>query len=120
MGGPNGLLHDLLDEQSWFNDTKCLRNVPTLDRNPQEWFRYWDEDGNGSLDKQELIRALCRTFCVTKEGKPTLSLAFEMRELVENFWVANRHGPFDALSFEEFSQPCGLMDQFVHNHSHCM
>merc|ERR550537_823022 len=53
--------------------------IPSLDRNPREWFHYWDRDGNGTLEKDEVVRALIRTFCMNDNGKPSLKASHDMR-----------------------------------------
>jgi len=93
--------------------------VPSIDRNPREWFHYWDRDGNGSLEKDEVIRAFIRTFCRDENGNPSLAAAHDMREITESLWNSLAYKPFDALSFEEFVRPYGFMDQFLHNQTHC-
>ena len=35
---------------------------PSIARAPNEWFEYWDEDGSGELEKEEVVRALVKTF----------------------------------------------------------
>ena len=37
------------------------RDPPALARHPDAWFAHWDEDGSGTLDKQEVTRALVKT-----------------------------------------------------------
>lgn len=93
--------------------------VPSLDRNPREWFHYWDRDANGSLDKEEVVRALIRTFCRNENGRPVLQNAHDMRECAASLWEGLGLRPFDIISFEEFVRPYGLMDQFLHNQTHC-
>jgi len=93
--------------------------VPSIDRNPREWFHYWDRDGSGGLEKDEVIRALIRTFCRDENGRPHLPAAHDMREIAECLWLSLNYKPFDAVSFEEFVRPYGLMDQFLHNQTHC-
>mmetsp|Transcript_30151 Transcript_30151/g.54818 ORF Transcript_30151/g.54818 Transcript_30151/m.54818 type:complete len:457 (-) Transcript_30151:131-1501(-) len=93
--------------------------VPSLDRNPREWFHYWDRDANGSLDKEEVVRALIRTFCRNENGRPVLQNAHDMRECAASLWEGLGYRPFDIIGFEEFVRPYGLMDQFLHNQTHC-
>lgn len=68
------------------------------------WFQYWDEDHNGSLDRQEVHRALCKTFSLSGD----LVGAQTMGETLEVAWPL-----FDAdgngdINFEEFTMPGGL------------
>lgn len=92
--------------------------VPSIDRNPREWFHYWDRDGSGTLEKDEVVRALIRTFCRDDNGHPHLPSAHDMREVASTLWEAMGYSPFDCVNFEEFVRPFGLMDQFLHNQTH--
>ncbi|KAH9245974.1 hypothetical protein BASA81_016515 [Batrachochytrium salamandrivorans] len=49
-----------------------------------QWFEYWDQDGNGSLDKDEVIRALIKTFSLSSD----LYKVNELRDTVNNIWGA--------------------------------
>jgi len=93
--------------------------VPSIDRNPREWFHYWDRDGSATLEKDEVVRALIRTFCRTENGDPHLAAAHDMREVASSLWQSLGYSPFDTVGFEEFMRPYGLMDQFLHNQTHC-
>jgi len=93
--------------------------VPSIDRNPREWFHYWDRDGSGTLEKDEVVRALIRTFCRDENGHAHLPSAHDMREIAGSLWTAQGYNAFDVVSFEEFVRPFGLMDQFLHNQSNC-
>jgi hypothetical protein len=96
------------------------KDIPKLDHNPLKWFRYWDTDKSGTLERDELIRSLIRTFCVDALGKPLLTRAFDMRESASCIWQSLGYSPFDQVNFDEFVKPYGLMDQFVHNQMNCM
>lgn len=93
--------------------------VPSIDRNPREWFHYWDRDASGTLEKEEVIRALIRTFCRNENGRPVLQNAHDMRECANSLWEGLGYRPFDGIGFEEFVRPYGLCDQFLHNQTHC-
>lgn len=93
--------------------------VPSIDRNPREWFHYWDRDGSGTLEKDEVARALIRSFCRDDNGNPHLPAAHDMREIANSLWATCGYSPFDAVSFEDFVRPFGLLDQFLHNQTHC-
>ena len=51
-------------------------------RNLEIWFTYWDEDGNGSLEKEEILRALIKTFKLSS----TPARLKEMREMLDVLW----------------------------------
>jgi hypothetical protein len=89
--------------------------IPDIDKNPRKWFHYWDRDNNGTLEKEEVVRALIRTFCRDENGVPVLAAAHDMREVAGSLWSSTGYAPFDSITFEEFIRPYGLMDQFLHN-----
>lgn len=45
---------------------------PDILKNKKEWFNYWDEDCSGSLDKDEMGRALVKTFKLYHIEKSTV------------------------------------------------
>lgn len=94
-------------------------SIPALDKSPMQWFAWWDRDENGSLDRDEMIRSLIRTFCVDDRGKPSLSSAMDMREAAFGLWKSSGYTPFASITFDEFVKPYGLMDQFIHNQANC-
>lgn len=94
-------------------------DIPSLDTHPRKWFEYWDVDRSGSLEKDELARALMRTFAITSWGDPVLSMAHDMREICDVIWKDLGYHEFDAVEFEEFIKPHGVADTFLHNQIHC-
>eukprot|EP01065_Artemidia_motanka_P044808 TRINITY_DN6438_c0_g1_i4.p1 TRINITY_DN6438_c0_g1~~TRINITY_DN6438_c0_g1_i4.p1 ORF type:complete len:310 (+),score=32.11 TRINITY_DN6438_c0_g1_i4:55-930(+) len=36
--------------------------IPDIRQDRESWYRYWDQDGNGSLQREEVTRALVKTF----------------------------------------------------------
>merc|ERR1711988_1779361 len=93
-------------------------SLPNLDKSPVKWFEYWDKDQSGTLERDELVRSLIRSFCTDNQGKPNLEDAFNMREAALNIWKSLGYTPFASVTFDEFVKPYGLMDQFVHNQMH--
>jgi hypothetical protein len=93
-----------------------VNQVPRMETHPVQWFEYWDRDGGGSLDREEFIRAMVKTFCVTIWGDPVLHRAQETRELGQMMWRMMGLHEFDCVPFEEFVKPQGLYDTILHNH----
>ena len=60
----------------------AVTQAPDVRRQPAAWFAYWDESGDGSLQKEEVLRALVKTFRLAETPK-TL---FDMREMIDNVW----------------------------------
>lgn len=57
---------------------EVLPSIANLDA----WFAYWDEDGNGTLDENELIRAVIRSFRL----EWSLEEYCAVREFLSDFW----------------------------------
>jgi hypothetical protein len=92
--------------------------IPVLDSNPRAWFEYWDYDQSGSLERDEVIRAIVRSFCLTTWGEPMIARAAEMRSVAMYMWQTMGYSDFDSITFEEFNKPYGLGDQVLHNLVH--
>lgn len=91
------------------------KTVPSLDTHPIEWFEYWDRDRNGTLTRDEVLRALIRTFCIDWNGKASLPDAHDLRETGIGLWSGLGYSTFASIGIDEFVKPFGLMDQFLHN-----
>jgi len=88
-------------------------DMPDINKDSGAWFRYWDEDGNGVLGKEEVIRALTKTFI--KSAQIPLGRSVELREIVQTLWVvfdADGSGGIDA---EEFCKTDGLYETIIAN-----
>ncbi|KAH9261377.1 hypothetical protein BASA81_000009 [Batrachochytrium salamandrivorans] len=76
----------------------------------RQWFEYWDQDGNGSLDKDEVIRALIKTFSLSSD----LYKVNELRDTVNNIWGAFDFDGSGEISQQEFVQrEVGLGESLV-------
>lgn len=92
--------------------------IPALDSNPKEWFDYWDNNRNATLERMELGRALIKTFCVTAWGDPIIKRSLDISELAMNLWDTLGYKPREKISFTEFMKPFGIADQVIHNNVH--
>lgn len=111
-----GLRDCILSNLGYFRcDLRSQKLPPLPDEQPEKWFRYFDKNGNGLLDQQELLRGLVRTYCVTANNTPLLDQAREMRVIARSLWVGLNYTPYESIDYVEFSRPFGLMDQFIHN-----
>jgi Ca2+-binding EF-hand superfamily protein len=73
----------------------------------EEWFHFWDEDGNGTLEEEEIVRALVKTFQIRPEK------IGETRDTVRAVW-----GIFDvdnsgAVDLSEFISRDGLGETLI-------
>lgn len=86
--------------------------MPDVRRDRQGWFSYWDQDGSGTLDKEEVIRAFVKTF---GRSRAPSELA-ELRMLIEVMWPdfdPDGSGEIDRAEFCEAN--VGLADVIVAN-----
>lgn len=68
------------------------------------WFDFWDTDGNGSLDQQEVQRALMKTFCIGGD----VCRVQTMRETLEAVWVLFDIDGNNSIDIHEFTMANGL------------
>jgi len=67
----------------------------------QGWFTYFDEDGNGELDKSEVLRGLIVSFSLTNEEVICLNL----RSVLDAVWPVFDTDMNGCISKEEFLKP---------------
>jgi len=60
MMGPGGLF--MFVRKMYKKSRSVQKTNPDLKSNKEAWFRYWDEDGSGTLSREELLRSLVITF----------------------------------------------------------
>ncbi len=104
---PDGLLDYLL--KTFETPKRRFRNCPNLEMQPKKWFEYWDEDHSGTLDSEELIRALVKTFNLNAE----LRCLRAMAESVRAVWGAFDQDDKGEISLDEFIAPEGLAQSIV-------
>jgi Ca2+-binding EF-hand superfamily protein len=77
---------------------------PDLINNYSEWFNYWDEDGSGTLDKSEVVRALIKTFRMYNIDKSAVS------SMVDNIWPIIDYDNSGVIELDEFKSRDNLGD----------
>eukprot|EP01059_Diplonema_ambulator_P029305 TRINITY_DN48651_c0_g1_i1.p1 TRINITY_DN48651_c0_g1~~TRINITY_DN48651_c0_g1_i1.p1 ORF type:complete len:256 (+),score=44.98 TRINITY_DN48651_c0_g1_i1:48-815(+) len=82
--------------------------VPSITEDKEKWFKFWDEDGSGSLDKDELARALIKTF-----KKDAIVKVSEIQEILECVWPLFDPNGDNTISLDEFLQKGGLANAIV-------
>ena len=82
---------------------------PDIARLPREWFHYWDEDGSQSLEKDELIRALIKTFRFTQGPE----LLRDLSDTVNAIWPIFDTDGNGCIDMEEFIMNDGLRDTIL-------
>ena len=63
-------------------DTSPDQGAPSLRTNPLDWFDYFDEDHGGSLDKDEGVRAIIKTFNLVGDQAQIT----QTREMMDAVW----------------------------------
>ena len=85
---------------------------PDLTKDKSGWFDFWDEDGSGSLDEGELLRALVHSFQKRGQRKAVR----EMREIVHSLLAACDVSGDGVISRDEFlATNTGLADVIIAN-----
>merc|ERR1712066_708885 len=108
--GPHGLFFYVRDA---FRKTgQAAPNVPDIRRDPQAWFRYWDEDGSGTLDREEVIRSFVKTFRISSD----LDQLNILRESLGVLWCEFDPDNSGGIDVGEFCRPVeGLAAMVVAN-----
>ena len=75
----------------------------------REWFRYWDEDGSGCLEKDEVVRALIKSFNI----KDDVAHIQDVRSVVENIWCVFDLDDSGGIDLTEFMITDGLGDSIM-------
>lgn len=82
--------------------------IPDIRRSRAAWFAYWDAEGNGQLDEEEVMRALLKTFRHADVGVT--------RSLVAALWADFGTDNGGTIDREEFMRPnIGLLDTILAN-----
>ena len=85
-------------------------NIPDIATNRDGWFRYWDWDNSGELDKDEVIRALLKTFKMTADQDRVT----QRRSTIEAVWPIfddDMSGSIDRQEFLRANE--GLADTII-------
>jgi len=88
-------------------------DMPDINRDKRAWFFYWDEDRNGQLSQEEVIRALTKTF--NKSKRFPRSDLVSLRNIVSALWTEFDSDGSGEIDIEEFSRTNGLYDTVVVN-----
>jgi len=81
------------------------RPVPDLRTQPDEWFAYWDENGSGHLEFNEVARAMVKTFKLD-----TVKKCAQLQESLRLAWFLFDGDNSGTVSKEEFLRREGLAD----------
>ena len=85
-------------------------DIPDIMRDKEAWYRYWDEDNSNALDKEEVVRALLKTFRMTNDQQRVLM----MRNTIDAIWGIFDDDESGVIEREEFLKPNdGLADTII-------
>jgi len=118
LAKPQGLV---LSVQTLFAPPKPAHPsaAPPPITNKEAWFDYWDSreaggDGNGALDKEEVVRGLLKTLHSTASpARVTPARVTELRATIEAVWGIFDTDGFGTIERAEFLQADGLADTIV-------
>jgi len=110
MMGPQGLFYHV--RRLYRKNRSMQKFIPDIKSNKEAWFRYWDEDGSGTLDREEVLRSLVKTF--------NLSANFEqlqaLRGVLDALWpLFDTDGSGDIDMAEFCKREVGLADTLILN-----
>ena len=100
--------------------------MPDIRQDRQAWFRFFDEDGSGSLDKEEVTRGLVKSFRLADSGSRASgsaqaphTLIREFKDLVDCVWPCfDTDGSGDIEQNEFLAPGDGLADAIIASYGH--
>ena len=91
------------------------RGPPDIKADKDAWYEFWDEDRSGSLDKEEVVRALLKTLRMTHEPLQVQM----MRGTIEAVWCIFDEDGSGCIERDEFLRPGdGLADTIIATAEH--
>eukprot|EP00927_Polykrikos_kofoidii_P061164 TRINITY_DN56032_c0_g1_i1.p1 TRINITY_DN56032_c0_g1~~TRINITY_DN56032_c0_g1_i1.p1 ORF type:complete len:744 (+),score=83.31 TRINITY_DN56032_c0_g1_i1:64-2232(+) len=123
--GPGGLMSQLQENlhlgnqptenaASWKSPKACevAPGAPDLHVDKQGWFKHWDTDGSGVLEREEVIRGLAKCF---RSDVPSAvcKKRLRMRCAVEAMWPLVDDDGNDRIALNEFCRQGGLADMIL-------
>jgi len=87
-------------------DQNNYTNLPNL-KDTESFFAFWDEDGSGELEKEEVVRAIVKTYHLEFKN---FSRVAAVRGVVEAVWGLFDHDGNGGVSRKEYCARDGLGD----------
>eukprot|EP00287_Rhodomonas_sp_CCMP768_P008604 CAMPEP_0196734004 /NCGR_PEP_ID=MMETSP1091-20130531/12864_1 /TAXON_ID=302021 /ORGANISM="Rhodomonas sp., Strain CCMP768" /LENGTH=286 /DNA_ID=CAMNT_0042077447 /DNA_START=15 /DNA_END=875 /DNA_ORIENTATION=+ len=85
-------------------------SAPALSEGSKEgWFRFWDVDRSNSLEREEVVRALIKTFRLSED----LASVAQMREIIDATWAIFDTDGSGSVEMGEFCMRDGLGDTVI-------
>jgi Ca2+-binding EF-hand superfamily protein len=82
--------------------------IPNILHDRDAWFDFWDNDMGGTLDKEEVVRALVKTLRSAEPNNPALQE--EMRSCLDMIWFLFDPDMDGSITKEEFLKVDGLAE----------
>jgi Ca2+-binding EF-hand superfamily protein len=84
--------------------------VPDITAQPRMWFQFWDEDDGGTLCKNEVLRAIVKTFRIADNSVARTAAIFGSLDAMWPIFDTDGSGEIDI---NEFTETDGLCDSLV-------
>ena len=89
---------------------KAVAEVPDIKRDKKAWYSHYDEDNNGSLEKDEVVRGLIQTFKFSHDAERMQAI----RGAVDAVWPIFDSDASGSIERAEFLRPGeGLADTII-------
>ncbi|EKX40800.1 hypothetical protein GUITHDRAFT_142436 [Guillardia theta CCMP2712] len=90
--------------RDFYRDVEREARIPDVRENKEEWFDYWDYDKSGTLEQEEIVRALIKTFRLSDDR----SRIEQMRSVVSAVWGIFDPNNSGGIDKDEFVARDGL------------
>jgi len=97
--------------QQFLPKPQDFSKIPDITRHMRAWFLFWDEDGNGRLDKEEVLRALLKTF----HRDSSISTMHDFRGIIQGLWKDMDPDGSGEIDHVEFCMRDGLYESILAN-----
>mmetsp|Transcript_67018 Transcript_67018/g.160244 ORF Transcript_67018/g.160244 Transcript_67018/m.160244 type:complete len:123 (+) Transcript_67018:624-992(+) len=90
--------------------SKTKKAIPDIRTDKNAWFAFFDEDGSGALDQEEVVRGVVQTFKLSSD----LDRVRMLREILGAVWLEFDHDGGGTVDKKEFLAPgIGLADTLI-------
>jgi len=86
-----------------------------MTRDKDAWFRFWDEDDSGSLEKEEVVRAIIKSLRLSNDQ----ARVQQMRSTIDAIWPIFDSDGSGSIEIGECLHPGeGLIDTLIATTAH--
>merc|ERR1712048_1378852 len=110
MMAPHGLFYQV---RRMYRSARSMQKfIPDIKSDKEAWFRYWDEDGSGTLSREEVLRSLVKTFNLNAD----LERLQALRGVLDALWYLFDPDGSGDIDMAEFCKgEVGLGDTLILN-----